>query len=306
MPLNKTFYYLKPFIPRALQIAVRRQIALRKRWLSKHIWPIDPEAGQPPENWQGWPDQKRFALVIQHDVDTQKGHDNCRQLMGLEQGFGIRSLYSIVPERYKVSGSLLNEISGQGFELAVHGLKHDGKLFSSKRVFQKRAIRINHYLKEWHSVGFTSPSMHRNLDWMHVLNIDYCTSTFDTDPFEPQPEGVGTIFPFYVKRNHNNNGYVELPYTLSQDHLLFAILKEKNIEIWKKKIDWIAENGGMALLNTHPDYMNFQGKKNKLEEYPVDFYIEFLEYVLKKYNGQYWHVLPGDLARFWSQNMVGK
>ena len=38
-----------------------------------------------------------------------------------------------------------------------------------------------------------------------------------------------------------------------------------------------------------------------LEEYPVEYYVEFLEYVKKKYEGQYWHVLPREMARFWRE-----
>jgi hypothetical protein len=42
--------------------------------------------------------------------------------------------------------------------------------------------------------------MLRNLDWLGDLNIQYDGSTFDTDPFEPQPDGAGTIFPFWVPK----------------------------------------------------------------------------------------------------------
>ena len=62
----------------------------------------------------------------------------------------------------------------------------------------------------------------------------------------------------------------------------------------------------MVLLNTHPDYMNFNGGKPGIEEYPIRFYEEFLEYILNKYKGQYWHVLPKEIARFWVTNMVEK
>ena len=271
-----------------------------------HIWPIDPGAGKPPEGWTGWPDKKKFALAIQHDIDTQKGHDKCRDVMALEEDSGVRSLFSFVPERYNVSESLRNELLNKGFDIGVHGLKHDGKLFLSKKIFQKRAIRINRYLKEWNSVGFSSPSMHHNLDWMHLLAIKYDISTFDTDPFEPQPDSVSTIFPFWVQRNSNKTGFVELPYTLPQDHALFIIMKEKTIDIWKQKLNWIAEKGGMALLNTHPDYMNFSGRKLSIEEYPAKYYKDFLEHITSKYAGQYWHALPRDIARFWSETMVQK
>lgn len=306
MLLNRTFYTFKPFIPRSIQIRIRRMIASRKRRLYSNIWPIDPAAGNEPGGWQGWMDGKKFALVIQHDVDTIKGHDNCRKLMEIEKGLGIRSLYSIVPERYKVSKSLLADLNEQGFEIAVHGLKHDGKLFLSEQVFRKSAIKINNYLKEWDSVGFTSPSMHRNLDWMYLLNVEYSSSTFDTDPFEPQPEGISTIFPIFIQKNHTYKGYVELPYTLPQDHLLYIILKEKNIDIWKRKLDWIVEKGGMALLNTHPDYMNFGDTKMQREEYSVGLYIEFIEYIIEKYKGRYWQALPREVALFWRSNIVKK
>lgn len=304
MTLNSLFYTVKPFIPRSMQIRIRRMIASRKRRLYSDVWPIDPAAGKTPDGWHGWPDGKKFALVIQHDVDTIKGHDNCRKLMAIEKDLGIRALYSIVPERYTVSNTLLDELHKQGFGIGVHGLKHDGKLFSSEEHFRESAKRINNYLKEWKSTGFTSPSMYRNLDWMHVLNIEYSTSTFDTDPFEPQPEGVKTIFPFFVQKGNNHNGFVELPYTLPQDHLLFIILKEENIDIWKKKMDWIVENGGMALFNTHPDYMNFNDTENRIEEYSVGFYIEFIDYIKTRYKDQYWHALPREVARFWRENMV--
>ncbi|MGP8330793.1 MAG: hypothetical protein ACT6FB_00365 [Methanosarcinaceae archaeon] len=297
MLINRIFYNLKPFIPRTIQLALRRQLVLYKRKHCSHIWPIDPNAGKAPDKWSGWPDRKRFALVLSHDVDLQHGHDKCRLLMDLEESLGFKSSFNFVAERYIVSQSLRDEIISRGFEISVHGLKHDGKLFKSKKIFNKRAERINHYLQEWKAKGFTSPSTHHNLNWMHALNIEYDISTFDTDPFEPQPDAVSTIFPFWVQNNSSENGFVELPYTLPQDFSLFIIMMERNINIWKKKLDWIAAKGGMALLNTHPDYMSFDNNCF-IETYPSDYYKEFLLYVKNKYRNQYWHTLPGDIARF--------
>src|ERR1700746_3430317 len=50
--------------------------------------------------------------------------------------------------------------------------------------------------------------MFHKLDWLHDLDIEYDASTFDTDPFEPQPDGHGTIFPFWVPKG-DDGGYVE-------------------------------------------------------------------------------------------------
>jgi len=332
------YYYVKPFIPRFLQIIVRRKVARRKRELNQHNWPIDNKAAISPEGWAGWPEKKQFALVLHHDVDTAKGHKKCHPLIELEEKMGFRSSYNFVPERYNVSSDLRRYLIEKGFEVGVHGLKHDGKLFLSKERFQKQAIRIRQYLKEWQSVGFVSPSMHRNLDWIGELEIEHDCSTFDVDPYEPQPEGVRTIFPFWVPTTRNvqletrnstnpsnlsremgnlfhrdpsnpsnpsnSSGFVELPYTLPQDFTLFVLLQEKSIDIWKQKLDWIVEHGGMALLITHPDYMNGKTAKCDLEEYPMAFYEEFLDYVKSKYEGQYWHALPKDVARFWKEKMM--
>jgi hypothetical protein len=78
-------------------------------------------------------------------------------------------------------------------------------------------------------------------------------------------------------------------------------MQAKNTEIWKTKLDWIVQQGGMVLMNTHPDYMHFGSGKCGNEEYPSHFYEEFLKYVQEKYAGQYWHALPKDVAKFWKR-----
>lgn len=295
---------MKPIIPRRLQILLRRILVNRIMRSSKDTWPVDPASAAPPDSWQGWPDGKKFALVLTHDVDTQKGHDHCKQLMEIEKRYGFRSSFNFVAEGYKISNGLINDLKSDGFEIGSHGIRHKNP-FNSPDKFPALASQINRYLKDWNAVGFRSPSMYHNMDLLHHLNIEYDASTFDTDPFEPQPDGVGTIFPFWLKDQNNHKGYVELPYTLPQDFLLFIILQQKNIDIWKQKLDWIVENGGMALFIAHPDYMNFSNTPN-YQKYPAHYYEEFLTYIKTKHEGQYWHALPRDMARFWTANYKGK
>jgi len=291
------FYILKPIIPRSAQIFLRRKLVERQKEKYKNVWPILEKAGEKPDGWSGWADNKRFAVVLTHDVENQSGHDKCIKLMELEKKLGFCSSFNFVPERYNVLESLRNELTSNGFEVGVHGLNHDGKLFSNKNIFDERAAKINCYIKEWNAVGFRAPAMHHNLEWIHKLNIEYDLSTFDTDPFEPQSDGVGTIFPFIVENEKKQNSYVELPYTLVQDFTLFILMQEKDIKVWKNKMDWIAEKGGMVLVNVHPDYVNFNNE-NTAEEFPVEFYINLLKYIKNKYSGIYWHSLPKDVAKF--------
>ena len=290
MLLNRVYYLLKPLLPWGLRTALRRRRAEVRRQQFTDVWPIDPNSGTKPADWPGWP-EGRFAFVLTHDVEGQRGLDRVEQLMEVESRLGFRSSFNFVPERdYQLPGALRQKLDQAGFEIGVHGLKHDGKLYKSEAEFAARATRIRQYLKQWNACGFRSPLMQHRLDWLHLLGADYDSSTFDTDPFEPEPDGTGTIFPFWVS-GPDDSGYVELPYTLPQDFGLFTILREPNIDIWKKKLDWVAERGGMALLNTHPDYMCFSGEPAR-DEFPIAFYEEFLKYARDKYAGAYWHALP--------------
>src|ERR1019366_3267693 len=198
---------------------------------------------------------------------------------------------------YRVPEALRHTLERAGFEIGLHGLEHDGKLYSSKARFARKAARIKEYLRQWDACGFRSPLMQHRLAWLHQLGIEYDCSTFDTDPFEPEPDGVGTVFPFWVP-GLNGSGYVELPYSLPQDFTLFVVLREPNIDIWKRKLDWVVAHGGMALLTTHPDYMSFEGKPAR-DEYPVSHYEEFLRYAREKYDGQFWAATPREVSRFY-------
>src|SRR5665213_496096 len=249
MLFNKLYYFLKPAIPWHARIAARRVLGARRRAANRDVWPIDEGAGSAPPGWPGWPDGRQFALVLTHDVEGVKGLRRVEQVMELERRLGFRSSFNLVPgEEYEVSDQLIGALDRSGFEVGVHGLEHDGKLYSSKASFARKTAKINAYLKRWGAQGFRSPLMQHRLGWLHRLNVEYDSSTFDTDPFEPEYDGVRTIFPFWVS-GPDGTGFVELPYTMAQDFTLFVVLRETNIDIWKKKLDWIVQRGGMALLN---------------------------------------------------------
>ena len=153
--------------------------------------------------------------------------------------------------------------------------------------------------------------MLHNLEWLHDLKVQYDASTFDFDPFEPQPDGTGTIFPFLVNNGsdlrHRNvdspaasvpgprSNYVELPYTLPQDSTLFLLLQERNASIWLKKLAWIAQRGGMALVNVHPDYLRFPDEPEDDRTYPVGHYVDLLQ-AIQKQRERVWCPLPHQLA----------
>jgi hypothetical protein len=297
--LARLYFRCKPFLPLGLRWAVRRCRIPRILRRSSKVWPIDESATGRPPGWQGWPDGKRFALVFTHDVESAAGVGKARQLAELEIRHGFRSSFNFIPEGpYPDPVALREWLEANGFEVGVHDLYHDGHLYESRESFSRKARSINRYLGKWRAVGFRSGFMLRQLDWLHDLDVLYDASTFDTDPFEPQPDGSHTIFPFHVKppAGVQRPGYVELSYTLPQDSTLFLLLREKSPAIWKRKLDWIAENGGLALVNIHPDYIDFSGGSASNSTYPAHLLEEFLEYIVTTYQNSYWNPLARDLA----------
>src|SRR6266446_10424124 len=110
---NHLYYRLKPFVPKAVRMAIRRWFAIRKRDRIGDIWPIMPGSERPPEGWPGWPNGKKFAVVLTHDVESEAGLHKCRDLMRLESDLGFRSSFNFIPEgNYQVPGELRDELTG--------------------------------------------------------------------------------------------------------------------------------------------------------------------------------------------------
>ena len=57
------------------------------------------------------------------------------------------------------------------------------------------------------------------------------------------------------------------------------MFQEKTLDIWKKKLRWVAERGGMALVNVHPDYVCFHGVGHDYLEFPSAYYRDFLKWI---------------------------
>jgi len=293
------FYILKPGIPKKLQIEIRRKYLVLQKRNKFPLWPIDTTLYEvykkgikeifnlfslteiPFINF--WPYNKKFAFVLTHDVETQRGQRNIRILKRIEENLKYHSIWNFVPEKYKLDIELIEELKKDGFEIGIHGLKHDGKLFRSDKIFFKRVSKINFYLKKFKCSGFRSPVAWRNYEYMQNLHIEYDLSYFDSDIFEVQAGGSLSFHPFFLGK------FVELPYTLPQDHTLFILLGEKDDKIWQEKLKLIKKLQGMVLMLVHPDYI--------LTNNILDIYKNFLLEI--KNDQTYWHALPREVARWW-------
>ena len=63
----RAYYVLRPTLPQALRMAIRRFLAKRSLRLFANSWPINQLAGMAPGWWTGWPDGKKLAFAKDAD-----------------------------------------------------------------------------------------------------------------------------------------------------------------------------------------------------------------------------------------------
>ncbi|MGE5072403.1 MAG: hypothetical protein ACM3MF_03170, partial [Anaerolineae bacterium] len=152
---KRMYYLLKPILPRSFTKLLRRVYSDSGHTRADIQWPLEPRFAtfmwkvlacllqQAPAHALQikslWPEGRRFALVLTHDVESKLGVGSVRRVADLEESLGFRSSFNFVPEDYPVDGDLLEELCRRGFEVGVHGLKHDGHLFDSHSCFEEKA-----------------------------------------------------------------------------------------------------------------------------------------------------------------------
>ncbi len=230
-----------------------------------------------------WPAGKQCCIVLTHDVESPAGLRRMAYMADLEEEQGFRSAWNLPLAQYPIDWKMVEDLRSRGFEFGAHGLSHDGKLFRSREDFDSLAPVVESIALEHNLKGFRSPSTLRNAEWIATMRFDYDSSFSDTDPYEPQPGGTCSLFPFFL------SDMVELPYTLPQDHTLIHILKRNPLPVWTTKAQWIAKMGGMILVLTHPDYSG-TGRS-------LDCYRELLGRLRALENA--WHALPSMVAEWW-------
>jgi hypothetical protein len=208
-----------------------------------------------------WPDGAPSCSIVTHDVETQAGVDFCPTLMDLNDSFGIKTAFQVVPEkRYPVPDSYLEAIRSRGFEVNIHDLNHDGHLFSERKQFLERAQRINQYAGQFQARGFRAAVLYRNIDWFDAFEVAYDMSIPNVAHLDPQRGGCCTVFPFFA------GNILEIPVTVTQDYSLFNILQDYSIRLWQQQISLIREKHGLISVIVHPDYIIDQAARRVYSE----------------------------------------
>lgn len=303
--LAEIYYWLRPLFP----VSVRRhlqQIYLRDwKKIPFPRWPVDTSvdslleqllllsirasgAEEIPFIWF-WPDGAQACAIMTHDVETAAGRDFCHTLMDIDDSFGIKASFQVIPEeRYRVDQRFLSLIRDRGFEVVVHDLNHDGHLYKSRTQFLERASRINAYGRDFKARGFRAGVLYRKQLWYDALEFEYDMSVPNVAHLDPQRGGCCTVMPYFI------GNLVELPVTAAQDYTLFNILNEYSTNLWEQQIQLIMEKHGLMSFVVHPDYV-IGARERRVFEGVLNLLVGLRE------SKRVWITTPGEVNDWWRQ-----
>lgn len=303
--VGRAYYFVRPLLPVKLRRHLQQARLNNWRDLKFPQWPVDRtvdhtmndllllsrrahEIDKVPFIWF-WPEGANSAAVMTHDVETDLGRDSSSVVMDIDDSFGIKASFEVVPEkRYQVPSSYIDSIWNRGFEAVVHDLNHDGHLFRDRETFQERAAKINAYGKRFRAEGFRAAVLYRNQEWYDALDFSYDSSVPNVAHLDPQRGGCCTVMPYFV------GNVVELPVTMIQDYSLFYILNDYSIDLWKQQTELILESHGLINVIIHPDYSVLPRERAVFEALLAHLAM------LREERGV-WTALPKDVARWWRQ-----
>jgi peptidoglycan/xylan/chitin deacetylase (PgdA/CDA1 family) len=303
--LLRSYYLARPALPRGVQLRLRQEFTRLQQRAPFPRWPVEDTlhdlyawlfavvaqvAGEPVPYLAPWPAGRSWALVLTHDVETGQGCADLDLLRGLERAAGCRSSWNFVGQRYHVPPAVVRALQAEGCEVGVHGLRHDGRDLGSRRLLAQRLPAMRELAARWGAVGFRAPSTQRRWELMPRLGFAYDSSYPDTDPYEPQPGGCCSYLPYF------NQGLVELPITLPQDHTLFGVLGLPDADLWLRKARHLRERQAMVLVLTHPDYAR--------DHRVADGYRQLLDEVAGDETA--WQALPREVAAWWRQRAASR
>ena len=299
------YYAIRPGLPVSVRKHLQRYSLRGWAELAFPHWPVDVSVESTIESvmtlnlraqnvqevpfiWF-WPDGAQACAVMTHDVEMQAGRDFCGRLMDIDDSYGIKASFQVVPERrYTVPDSYLKNICERGFEINVHDLNHDGNLYNDYEKFRDRTAAINRYGKKFQARGFRAGALYRNVDWYGCLDFDYDMSVPNVAHLDPQHGGCCTTFPYFIGK------ILEIPVTLTQDYTLFNILCDYRLDLWERQMAVIREKHGVMNFIIHPDYI--------LESREQLVYKSLLARLSKlRESAGLWIPLPKKLNDWWRQ-----
>jgi peptidoglycan/xylan/chitin deacetylase (PgdA/CDA1 family) len=248
-----------------------------------------------------WPHNKRYAITLNHDIDTDWGIRNSlgvEAFRGPEEELGFTSAWLAVGNLQDAGRECFNDLRRSGHEIGCHGTVHDHSIaYMDAEEVRKRLDSVQRFLEEFECRGFRSPSYHHSASLYAGLDgvLDYDLSMHDCieNPNSPvaRREGCSTCFPFRIV----NTRVLEIPTTVPEDFVMemngYSPSEVLSFQI--ETVRAIGKRQGVASILTHPE------PRLSSRAAWIDCYRELLKEVAGETDA--WVALPGEISDWWNK-----
>lgn len=250
-----------------------------------------------------WPDGRRAAITLTHDVDTEwileaRNSGLLDEILDAETSLGFRGAWYIVASRVDPirHERALNTIRDAGHEIGAHGWNHDAKLaYLDESAQERRATRILDRLADLGVEGIRTPWYSRSPELFTVLERHFAYDTSvpsASDLYGTRTHtGCCTVFPYRAAGR-----LTELPITLPPDTALDGL---GGYAMLHRLADEIVAQGGVLVPILHPQ-PHQSARRGRLEPY-----FEFLRGVARRWEGELWSATPAEIVRWYTRAVGG-
>ncbi|MGB2984355.1 MAG: polysaccharide deacetylase family protein [Phycisphaerae bacterium] len=209
-----------------------------------------------------WPDGKKYAVTLSHDIDTDycfRVPDMLTQVRETDERAGMRAAWMVVAKLAGVGKPVLDDLHAAGHEIGFHGTDHDHKLaFLPPVEMGRRIARASELIERYGTTGFRSPSYLRTPALYQAIDgiLEYDMSMHDATEgvcrSTSYNEGCSTCLPFFIA----GTDVLEIPTTVREDWHYDLLGLSDPFEVLRQQIkntELIKARGGVASILSHPE-----------------------------------------------------
>ena len=250
--------------------------------------------GSAPRLVHPWPEGRRAAVTLTHDVDSAwildpKRRPLLERILEEETSRGFKGAWYITADQLRPAhADALRDIAAAGHEIGAHGWNHDSRLNYLGAARQEARMRKIHAAFDAIGVeGIRTPWYCRSPQLSCVLtrHFRYDCSVPNASSFFSSGSNSGccTVFPYRL-----HGGLVELPMTLPPDT---SLAPNRGYDLLQTLAGRIVERGGVVVVTLHPQ------PHQSANEPALARYFSFLRDLAERHAGQLWSATPAEIVR---------
>ncbi len=201
-----------------------------------------------------WPNDAPAVAMITCDVDTDRGQIRMPAIAQEAERVGMRACFYVVGDRFPLDHGLLHRLREAGHEIGLHGAKHDMRLaYLDYQEVVRRLDGCRELTDRHEVVGFRSPALLCSPALTRALagrfRYDSSVPDADVDTVAAPRRGCCSLFPYW------QGSLLQIPLTLPLDDrlMLRGEAPDQMVRTWQRKMAWIRQVGGAAMVTTHAE-----------------------------------------------------